>query len=167
MDFSTMNIWCWLIPLLVGLLCAYFGYLIGKGKDNSAEIQKLQGNNAKLKADLKACNNKLEEAAKAALIPFDAAKAKAAFGKAIKKDDLTVIEGIGPKIQQMFKDAGIKTWKELSETPVARCREILETGGERYKVHDPASWPMQAKMAYEGKWKALFKWQEEHDHGKL
>ncbi|WP_299533274.1 hypothetical protein [Ulvibacterium sp.] len=167
MDFSTMNIWCFLIPLLVGILCAYFGYLIGKGKDNSKEIQTLQGSNAKLQAELNDCNNKLKEATMPALIPFDAAKAKAAFGKTIKQDDLKVVEGIGPKIQQMFQDAGIKTWKDLSETAVARCKEILETGGERYKVHDPASWPMQAKMAYEGKWKELFKWQEEHDHGKL
>ncbi|RKN83031.1 hypothetical protein [Ulvibacterium marinum] len=167
MDFSTMNIWCLLIPLLVGILCAFFGYLIGKGKDNSKEIQALQASNAKLKSDLNDCNNKLKEAHTPAPIPFDAAKAKAVFGKTIKQDDLKLVEGIGPKIMQMFQDAGIKTWKDLSETPVARCKEILETGGERYKVHDPASWPMQAKMAYEGKWKELFKWQEEHDHGKL
>jgi hypothetical protein len=43
----------------------------------------------------------------------------------------------------------------------------LDVGGDRYKVHDPASWPMQAKMCYEGKWKELAKWQDEHDHGKL
>jgi len=67
----------------------------------------------------------------------------------------------------MFKGAGIKTWKALSETSVASCQAILNTGGERYKVHDPASWPMQARMCYEGKWKELFRWQEEHDHGKL
>ena len=25
------NIWCWLIPLLVGAICALLGYLWGKG----------------------------------------------------------------------------------------------------------------------------------------
>jgi len=100
-------------------------------------------------------------------MPFDAAAAKAALGKVVKKDDLKIIEGIGPKISGMFGDAGIKTWKNLSETAVAKCQEILDGGGDRYKVHDPASWPMQAKMCYEGKWKELAKWQDEHDHGKL
>ena len=188
MDFSTMNIWCWLIPLLVGILCAYFGYLLGKGKgttiDNSADLKLLQDKNAKLKADLEACKSKLSAgAAKSGTagastvasslataettIPFDAAAAKAALGKAVKQDDLKVVEGIGPKISGMFIDAGIKTWKALSDTPVSKCQEVLDGGGDRYKVHDPASWPMQAKMCYEGKWKELAKWQDEHDHGKL
>lgn len=187
MDFSTMNIWCWLIPLLVGLLCAYFGYLLGKGKsktiDNSGDLKLLKDKNAKLQADLDACKGKLSAGAAMAgvggavaaasltkeekVIPFDAAAAKAAMGKTIKKDDLKVVEGIGPKISGMFIDAGIKTWKALSETEVSDCQKVLDGGGDRYKVHDPASWPMQAKMCYENKWKELAKWQDEHDHGKL
>ena len=168
------NIWCWIIPSLVGIISGILGYLIGKSGstiiDNSAEIKTLQDKNAKLQADLDACNNKLSAKASApvvAAIPFDAAAAKAVFGKTIKQDDLKVVEGIGPKIEGMFKDAGIKTWKALSEATVAECQKVLDGGGDRYKVHDPASWPMQAKMCYEGKWKDLFKWQEEHDHGKL
>lgn len=180
MDIDFSNIWCWLIPLLCTLLGALFGYLLGKGKsttiDNSADLKLLQDKNSKLQADLDACNGKLAAkvevpamaaAPVAALIPFDAAAAKAVFGKTIKQDDLKVVEGIGPKISEMFNNAGINTWKELSETAVARCQEILDGGGERYKVHDPASWPMQAKMCYEGKWAELLKWQDEHDHGKL
>ncbi|WP_298488003.1 hypothetical protein [uncultured Maribacter sp.] len=200
MDFANMNIWCWLIPLLVGAICAYLGYLIGKGKtttiDNSADLKLLENKNAKLQADLDACISKraalqtdldacnVKLSAKAAApaasavssfaagaaiasIPFDGDAAKAAFGKKINEDDLKVVEGIGPKISGMFNDAGIKTWKALSEATVAECQKVLDGGGDRYKIHDPASWPMQAKMAYEGKWKELAKWQDEHDHGKL
>lgn len=188
MDFENMNIWCWLIPLLTGLICGILGYLIGKGSsttnDNSAELNTWKDKNAKLQADLDACNNKLTAsstgtaAASAASIaavdqsvekevPFDASAAKTALGKTIQKDDLKVVEGIGPKISGMFQEGGIKTWKALSETAVARCQEILDGGGDRYKVHNPASWPMQAKMCYEGKWAELSKWQDEHDHGKL
>jgi len=180
MDIDFSNTWCWLLPLLCTLLGALFGYLLGKGKsttiDNSADLKLLQDKNAKLRADLDACNNKLSAkveapamsaAPVAALIPFDGDAARAAFGKTIKQDDLKVVEGIGPKIAEMFNNSGITTWKALSETAVARCQEILDGGGERYKVHDPASWPMQAKMAYEGKWAELSKWQDEHDHGKL
>jgi predicted flap endonuclease-1-like 5' DNA nuclease len=188
MDFSTMNIWCWLIPLLVGILCAYFGYLLGKGKsttiDNSADLKLLKDQNTKLQTDLDACIGKLSAgAAKASassaatvvssltasetVVPFNAAPAKAALGKTVKQDDLKIVEGIGPKISDMFSDAGIKTWKALSDTTVADCQKVLDGGGNRYKVHDPASWPMQAKMLYEGKWAELAKWQDEHKHGKL
>jgi len=178
------NIWCWLIPLLVGAICALLGYLWGKGKreviDNSVELKALEDKNAKLKADLEACNKKLaaEPAPKteASISPitaatpgitFDAAAAKAAFGKRIKQDDLKIVEGIGPKIEGLFHNFDIKTWKALSEASVAKCQEVLKSGGERYRIHDPASWPMQAKMAYEGKWKDLVKWQDEHKGGKF
>ncbi len=169
MDFS--NIWCWLIPLLTGIISAIIGYYWGKGSsttiDNSADLKLLQDKNTKLQADLDACLSAKAAAPVVAAIPFNATAAEAAMGKKIKQDDLKVVEGIGPKIEQMFHDGGIKTWKALSDTAVARCQEILDGGGERYKVHDPASWPMQAKMCYEGKWAELAKWQDEHDHGKL
>lgn len=184
MNFETMNIWCWLIPLLVGAICGILGYLIGKSGnttiDNSADIKILEDKNAKLQADLESCNKKVSSSANlgasaasftagaaVASIPFDGNAAKAVFGKTIKQDDLKVVEGIGPKIEGMFKDAGIKTWKALSEASVADCQKVLDGGGKRYQIHDPASWPMQAKMCYEGKWKELAKWQEEHKHGKL
>lgn len=184
MDFDTLNIWCILIPVLIGAICGYLGYLMGKGGnrtiDNSEDLKLWQDKNAKLQADLDACNKRLTakpatdvssslkaRAAAPVLIAFDAAAAKAIFGKNIKQDDLKVVEGIGPKIEEMFRAAGIKTWKALSETSVASCQEVLDGGGDRFKVHDPASWPMQAKMCYENKWAELFKWQDEHDYGKL
>ncbi|MBT9187176.1 hypothetical protein [Zobellia russellii] len=193
MESGNINIWCWLIPLLVGVICGILGYLIGKGNtkviDNSEELKRCHDKNAKLKADLEACNQKLltmpdkpdvssslgataaaapvAMAPQPVLIPFDAAAAKAAIGKTVKENDLKVVEGIGPKIEGLFQAEGIKTWKALSETSVARCQEVLKGGGDRYKIHDPASWPMQAKMCYEGKWAELARWQDEHDHGKL
>jgi predicted flap endonuclease-1-like 5' DNA nuclease len=174
MEIASYNIWCWIIPAVVGLLCAYFGFLIGKGKDKSAalaaEIQRLNVANNKLQSELAACLEKgSAESTGSAVkeIPFDAQAAKNAFGKRVKQDDLKLVEGIGPKIEGLFHNFDIKTWKALSETPVAKCQEVLDSGGDRYKVHDPASWPMQAKMADEGKWKALFKWQVQHKHGKL
>lgn len=174
MDLEYMNIWCWLIPLAVGLICGFFGYLIGKGSnpkvDFNSEIKTLQQQNEKAKADLAKCEQKL--AAGSALNTdtpqaFDAAGAKKAIGKAVKLNDLSVVEGIGPKIRGLFHNFEIITWQALSETSVAKCQEVLDSGGDRYKVHDPASWPMQAKMAAESKWKDLAKWQDEHKHGKL
>lgn len=187
MNFENLNIWCWIIPALVGIISGILGYLIGKGKDtssidNSAELKSLETENAKLKADLDACNKKIKTASTtsktkasvsslAAAAPvamaFDAIAAKAAFGKKIKQDDLKIVEGIGPKIEGLFHNFEIKTWKALSETSVKKCQEVLNSGGDRYRIHDPASWPMQSKMAYEGAWKKLIKWQDEHKAGKF
>jgi predicted flap endonuclease-1-like 5' DNA nuclease len=174
MNFESINIWCWLIPLLVGVLCAIFGYLLGKGAntaiDHSSELNLLKDQNAKLEADLAACNKKMaaeSSAVASSEIDFNKSAAKAAFGKNIKQDDLKVVEGIGPKIEGLFHNYDIKTWKALSKTSVSKCRQVLDSGGDRYKVHDPASWPLQAKMCYAGKWKALHKWQVEHKRGKL
>jgi len=126
---------------------------------------------ANLKADLEACNQSklsLESNMKAAVVEdtFNADAAKAVFGKRIKQDDLKVVEGIGPKIEGLFHNFGIKTWKALSEASVEKCQEVLNSGGERYKIHNPGTWPKQSQLAYEGKWEELLKWQDELDGGK-
>ncbi|WP_010519613.1 hypothetical protein [Croceivirga radicis] len=201
------NIWCWLIPLLVGVICAILGYLWGKSNskteviDNSAELKNLNDKNTKLQAELNAaqsklgaatvtdhtaqlkvdldtCKGKLKSASAtnvvsslaasgATALAFNAEAAKSAYGKKIKQDDLKIVEGIGPKIEGLFHNFDIKTWKTLSETSIEKCQEVLNSGGERYRIHNPGSWPLQAKMAYEGKWLELVKWQDEHKGGKL
>lgn len=196
MDLSTISVWCWLIPLVVGLLCAFFGYLIGRGGKtpdlDTDRIRSLEQENEKLAAELASCQEKANMiSGKSELSDrlgepgiqtggytgnaiaandkdtFDAAAAKAALGKDIKQNDLKLIEGIGPKIENLFHTQGIHTWLGLADLSVARCREILMTGGPRYRLHDPASWPMQARMAAEGKWKDLARWQDDHKHGRL
>ncbi len=54
--------------------------------------------------------------------------------KAWKKDDLKVIEGIGPKIEGLLHAAGISTWNGLAETSVSRLNEILAAAGKRYQL---------------------------------
>lgn len=173
MDLSSIPIWCWIIPLVVGVFCGIIGYLWGKGSVNLAEVvarvETLEARNSDLKNDLETSNERLAEALAlaAAPVPFDAAAASAALRKKVRENDLQIVEGIGPKIENLFHHFDIKTWKALSDVTVAKCQEVLDSGGDRFKVHDPASWPMQAKMAYEGRWKDLARWQDEHLHGKL
>ncbi len=81
------------------------------------------------------------------------------------EDDLKKIEGIGPKIEELIKNGGIKTWAKLSETDPSVIQGFLDAAGARYKVHKPQSWPLQAGMAARGEWDALEKWQDEHDGG--
>lgn len=70
-----------------------------------------------------------------------------------KPDDLEVVIGIGPKIATLLINRGIKTWKALAETSVAYIQEILDKdGGEDYRIHDPESWPHQARLLDEGRW---------------
>lgn len=88
------------------------------------------------------------------------------MGKRIVPNDLTVVEGIGPKIQQLLHDKDIKTWLQLSQTSVDALREILSAAGDRYRIHDPKTWPKQAEMAAAGNWDELQEYQDYLDGGK-
>ena len=68
-------------------------------------------------------------------------------GAAAQADDLTKIEGIGPKIAQVLADAGITTFAALAGTSAGRLREILNAAGSRYRITDPTTWPEQAAHA--------------------
>ena len=75
----------------------------------------------------------------------------------VKKDDLVLIEGIGPKIAEAFNKAGIMTFKQLSTTPVEKLHQIL---AEAKYAADPKTWPEQARLAAEGKMDELKKLQD-------
>lgn len=94
-------------------------------------------------------------------------KAKAPAKKAkAEQDDLTKIEGIGPKIAGILADNGLSTFAELSKAKPKAIKAILEAAGNRYKMHDPATWPEQAKLAAKGDWNQLAKWQDELKGGR-
>jgi len=83
-----------------------------------------------------------------------------------KKDDLKAVEGIGPKIEKLLKEAGIETWQKLSESPQNMLKDILDKAGKRYQLADPGTWPQQAKLAAEGKWQDLMALQDSLKGGK-
>ena len=89
-----------------------------------------------------------------------APKAKKASGK---PDDLKKIEGIGPKIASTLVEAGIATYADLAKAKPAAISEII--AGVRGS-HVTDTWPAQAKLASDGKWDELKKWQDELDGGK-
>lgn len=84
-----------------------------------------------------------------------------------KKDDFKAIEGIGPKIESLLHDSGIWTWSQLSIFDVKALKAILEKAGDRYQLADPTTWPYQASLANEGKWKELFDYQDTLKGGKI
>jgi predicted flap endonuclease-1-like 5' DNA nuclease len=75
-------------------------------------------------------------------------------------EDLKIIEGIGPKLEKLLKDAGISNWGDLAKTDVKHLKEILIKGGDKYRIHDPSTWPMQAQMASDWKWTELKDYQD-------
>jgi len=92
------------------------------------------------------------------------AKAKPTAKKVTgKADDLKKIEGIGPKIASTLVEAGITTFSDLAKTKSTKISEII--AGVRGN-HVTDTWPKQAKLAAEGKWDELKKWQDELDGGK-
>ncbi|MBD3723625.1 MAG: hypothetical protein IE891_02280 [Flavobacteriaceae bacterium] len=182
-----MSIPCILIPLLVGLISVVLGYFFGKiGNNNSKEelislrddLNNYKRMNSQLRLDLEKMRNqqggkenRIEVNSESTLsietnLVFDASYAKMIFGKKINENDFKVIEGIGPKIEELFKTSGILTWKALSETSVDRCKEILTKAGDRFQFHDPGTWPRQAKLAFEGKWDELKEWQNTLEGGR-
>jgi len=94
-----------------------------------------------------------------------AAKAKPA-APAAAADDLTRIEGIGPKISELLKDAGFASFADLAAANPEKIREILAEAGGAFASHDPETWPKQAEMARDGKWDELKAWQDELDGGR-
>lgn len=88
------------------------------------------------------------------------------FALAFRPDNLQVIEGIGPKIQELLNQNGIITWANLAQETPERLREILDAGGASFKMHDPASWPEQARLADADKWEDLIRYQKFLDSGR-
>ena len=105
-------------------------------------------------------------AAKVAEVPSIDLKAARAAGFTIKNaDDLTVIEGIGPKINELFKNAGLKTFAQVAAASVPQMRKILDDGGSRFRIANPGTWAQQAALAAANKWTELKKLQDELSAG--
>jgi predicted flap endonuclease-1-like 5' DNA nuclease len=88
--------------------------------------------------------------------------AAAMAGFSVKGDeDIIIIEGIGPKIAELFKNNGISTFAQVSKMSVPEMSAILDKGGPRFKLANPGSWAQQAKLAAENRWTELKALQDE------
>ena len=97
---------------------------------------------------------------------LDLAAASAAIGSRIAADDLTVVEGIGPKIADLCHGIGIRTWSDLAETEVSLLRTMLNDAGQRFKAHDPGTWPQQAALLASGAWDEFVALTDQLDGGR-
>ncbi len=78
-------------------------------------------------------------------------------------DDLTKIEGIGPKTQQVFYGSGIKKFNDLANASQERLHQVLDAADLR---GNPDTWPEQAALAAEGKWDELASLQTKLQYGR-
>jgi len=115
------------------------------------------------KADAPAVSAPVALAASGAAVAAAPAKksAKVRGKKRDGSDDLELIEGIGPKIAGLLKDAGINTFDALAKAPVEKVKEVLEAGGSKFNLAKPETWAEQAALAAKGDWAAFDKLTEE------
>jgi predicted flap endonuclease-1-like 5' DNA nuclease len=139
----VLLIGCFLLGLLIGWLI--WGRKLGQVKESLERAEKTLSERDNEIISLKGQLSTLEAAAAA-------------------PDDLTLIEGIGPKIQDLLQSIGIKTYSQLAAAEVSKISDMLRGAG--LAMANPGSWPQQAKLAVEGAWEALEKLQDELKGGR-
>jgi large subunit ribosomal protein L17 len=119
-----------------------YGKNIGTAAEPAKKTRRSGGGGAKAKAAA------TEETITDAVIEtVPAATATAATGA----DDLTIIEGIGPKAAEVLVAAGITTFAELAAASAESVKEILTASTARVGHLDPTTWAQQSQLAADGK----------------
>jgi predicted flap endonuclease-1-like 5' DNA nuclease len=157
-----------ILAALLGFLIGYLPKRVRRAKLLALEHENAQkkSENARLESKITLLNNEiaqlkvqLEDCLKqkeSASMSFNAAAAREVFKTKIVENDLKIVEGIGEKIESLLNKRGITTWHQLAQTPANTIKDILlQDGGSAYQIHEPRTWPDQAMLAHQGKWKEL------------
>ena len=152
--------WWFLAGLLLGWL---LNWLLSKfmGKDGSSGDSGSSGNSHNNSSHANAAYSGAAAvgaagAASAAMSGgADTAKALAAGFKIKGNDDIEIIEGIGPKIGDLFRENGAGSFDKVMNLSVPAMLAILEKGGSRFKLANPGTWAEQARLCYENRWSEL------------
>lgn len=89
-----------------------------------------------------------------------ATRAKKAASAADGPDDLTKIEGIGPKMSKALVAAGIDSFVKLSDSSEEQLRDAIAAAGMRFAPSIP-TWAEQASYAAKGDWDGLQGFQDQ------
>lgn len=96
-----------------------------------------------------------------------AATASALPAKYLNKDgseDITKVEGVGPKTKTILVEAGVDTFAKIAAKTPDEIRELIKAGGGR-SVPSIETWPEQAALLANGDVEAFEKLAEELDGG--
>jgi large subunit ribosomal protein L17 len=129
-----------------------FNEIYGKGIGTAAEPAKKTRRSGGAKAKAATTDEAITDAVIETVETASAPKAAAATSAA---DDLTIIEGIGPKAAEVLVAGGIATFAELAATDADKVKEILTSATARVGHLDPTTWAQQAQLAADGKMEEL------------
>jgi predicted flap endonuclease-1-like 5' DNA nuclease len=144
-DFAGIPIW---LILLIALLVVIVGLVWFLNEENKEKTQPAA--------------TKASDVSKAEIVGVEG---EDIVPEEVQADDLTLIEGIGPKLSAVLQQAGISTWAKLAQTDIGELQRILDEAGIA-KISDPATWPEQATLAAAGDWDGLEKLQGELKGGR-
>jgi len=96
----------------------------------------------------------------------ETAAPKAKTEAKVTGDDLTLVEGIGPKIAEVLNANGINSFADLAAKTAEEIKAILDASEGHFNAADTTTWPEQAKMAADGKMDELKIWQDELKGGR-
>ena len=116
---NTSLTWLLLVALAFFVLMVVVGWLTSKNKESMSEVA--------------------HEAHEEHAAP--AAESKSA-------DDLTKLEGIGPKVAKVLSDIGIVSFADLAGADATKVQETLNASGMQYM--NPEGWIEQAKILAAG-----------------
>ena len=108
------------------------------------EVEVAEAPVKKVKAEPKA-EVKKEEKVEAPKVETPKAEKKEAPKTVAKGDDLTKLDGVGPKLAEILAEGGFTTYAVIAAASVEDIQKVLEAAGSRYASKDPAPWIEQAK----------------------
>jgi len=79
-------------------------------------------------------------------------------------DDLTLLEGIGPKVAKVLNESGIRSFADLAKAKADEVQKALDAAG--LQMMTPEGWINQAKLAEKGDTEGLMKLQDEFKGGR-
>ena len=139
----------------------------GEGAPERVAIPKTADAEEAKAAPKKAKAKKAEKPAEKKEAAPKAEKAKkktAAKEKDAGSDDLSKIEGIGPKAAAALVEGGLTSFTDLAKASVDDIKKVLSEAEGRFAAK-PDTWPKQAALAADGKWDELKVLQDNIDGG--
>jgi len=96
--------------------------------------------------------------------PVEAHAAPQAHQPEASPDDLTTLEGIGPKVSEILAEAGYTSFADLANADAVEVDKVLDAN--KLQMLDSAGWIEQAKLAAAGDMEGLAKLQDELKGGR-
>ncbi len=192
-DFCTIPWWLtWLLPFLLGLGIGWliWGRYQALLKEAESKISLLNTNITNLEASLDACKKarmeaegnvsllrgkmrEMEASVQLGAMPLAGVALASASSPSVDKyyaaigdTNFQIIEGIGPKMEEILKENNILNFATLASTSKEDLRTILNKYGDKYRIIDPNTWPQQAGLANDRKWNELIDLQKALDTGR-